>query len=189
MISGDTIMDQLGKKAEEKIKDWLNHAELGYSFDRVPDQLTGYYGSSNICDFMCYKYPNQYYIESKATEHDRFDFAMLTDIQYNGLLSKSGIPGAYGLVIVLFATYKRAFILDIRDIQKSIDNGQKSVNIKKCDAWTIPSVEIPTIPNNRKKLLDYTGELQYLVSILDLQHNMKGDGDEALHKSYDQQVI
>lgn len=182
------MTDDIGKKAEAKIQEWLDRPEDGYSFDRIKDQMTGFYGSSNICDFTCYKSPDMYYIESKATTHDRFDFNMLTDIQYNGLIAKSGIPGVYGLVIVLFTEFKRAFILDIRDIQKSIDQGKKSINIKKIDTWGIPYVEIPTVPNTRKKMLDYQGELSYLVSMIELQHNVKGDDDEALHKSYGRNI-
>ena len=57
----------VGKEAEAKITDWLNKPELGYSFDRIPDQMNGRYGSSNICDFTCFKSPSMYDIESKAT--------------------------------------------------------------------------------------------------------------------------
>ena len=32
--------DGLGKKAEQKIKEWLDRPEDGYSFDRIPDQMT-----------------------------------------------------------------------------------------------------------------------------------------------------
>ena len=152
--------DGLGKKAEEKIKQWLNAPEDGYSFDRIPDQLTGFYGvSRNICDFICFKYPNQYYIESKSLWGSRFDFNRLTDTQYNGLLAKSAIPGVYGVVIVLFASHKRAFLLDIRQIKAMIDTGKKSINIDKIDKWNFAYSEIPTEPS-RKSLLDYTGKLE-----------------------------
>ena len=155
--------DGLGKKAEDKIKQWLDKPENGYSFDRFYDQMTGYFMTSrNICDFVCYKYPNQYYLESKATYEDRFNFSMLTETQHDGLLQKSNIHGVYGLVIVLFATYQKAFILDIRDIKKLEDDGKKSLNIKKIDKWNIPYIEIPTIAS-RKLLLDYDGDLQSLV--------------------------
>ena len=30
----------LGKKAEAKIKEWLNKPEEGFCFDRIPDQMT-----------------------------------------------------------------------------------------------------------------------------------------------------
>jgi len=157
--------DNLGKQAEQKIKEWLNHPENGYCFDRIPDQMTGYYMvSRNVSDFICYKYPNFYYIESKCTEHDRFSFDQLTDTQRNGLRMKTEIPGVYGLVIVLFATYKRAFIFNIKDIADLVNEDTaelkvKSVNIKKIDKWSIPYIEIETLPS-RKALLDYTGELR-----------------------------
>lgn len=148
----------LGKKAEGKIKEWLDRPEDGYSFDRIKDQMTGFYGSSNICDFTCFKSPYMYYIESKATWEDRFDFNMLTQTQHDGLLVKSNISNVFGIVIVLFASYKRAFIFDIRHIAKLESEGIKSLNIKKIDKWVIPYQEIQTVPS-RKQLLDYTGDL------------------------------
>ena len=156
----------VGKKAEAKIKEWLNRPEAGYSFDRIYDQLSGFYGSSNICDFDCYKYPYMYYIESKATYADRFDFSMLSDVQRNGLVQKDKIEGVYGLVIVLFAEYQRAFILSATDIQRCIDeNITKSLNIKKIDKRPIKAAEIRTIPS-KKQLLDYEGDLYEYVQLL-----------------------
>lgn len=154
----------VGKKAEEKIRQWLDRPEEGYSFDRIPDQMTGKWGSKNICDFTCFKSPYMYYIESKATYEDRFDFSMLSDTQYEGLLEKSKIHNVFGIVIVLFATYQRAFILDIRDIAKHRENGQKSLNIKKINKWPdyIKYFEITTVPNKRKFYLDYIGDLPVL---------------------------
>lgn len=152
--------DLLGKKAEEKISEWLDKPDEGYCFDRIPDQMTGFYGSKNICDFTLFKSPYKYYIESKATWEDRFDFVNISETQHDGLLDKSKIHNVFGLIVLLFATYKRAFILDIRDIKKLEDSGKKSLNIKKLDKWGIPSIEIETIPNNRKNLLDYTGKFE-----------------------------
>ena len=154
--------DKLGKKAEDKITEWLDRPEEGYSFDRLPDQMSGLYGSCNICDFTLFKMPHQYYIESKATWEDRFDFSRITEYQYTHMLEKSQIEGVFSYVIVLFASYKRAFIFDIRDIDKSINDGKKSVNIKKIDKWTIPYIEIKTVPS-RKNLLDYDREFSNTV--------------------------
>jgi recombination protein U len=155
--------DDLGKKAEKKIKEWLDRKEDGYSFDRIPDQLSGFYGSSNICDFQCYKCPYQYYIESKATWHDRFEFNKITDKQLNEVADKSFIEGVFGLCIVLFAAHQRAFIFNMQDIRSCIENNiTKSLNIKKIDKWPIKFAEIKTILS-RKELLDYTGELDDYV--------------------------
>lgn len=151
------------KDAEQKIQQWLDRPEDGYSFDRIPDQMSGHYMvSRNICDFVCYKYPYIYYIESKMTYKDRFDFSMILDHQHDGLLKKANIPGCRGWVIVLFASYKRAFKLNIKDIAELESQGIKSINITKIDKWKIRYKEIQTIPNNRKKFLDYTGEVEDL---------------------------
>lgn len=162
-----SLGSEIGKKAEDKIKEWLDRPDDGISYTRLFDQLSGFYQTSrNICDFIVYEYPYQYFIESKATYGDRFDFSMIQPHQKDGLLMKSKIYGCFGLIIVLFATYKRAFILDIRDINDMITNGKKSINIKKINKWFeqgMPYIEISTIPNSRKKLLDYTGDIEDLV--------------------------
>lgn len=173
-----------GKKAEQKIREWLDRPQDGYSFDRIPDQMNGFYQvSRNICDFACYKFPYMYYIESKCTYNDNIPFSCLTDKQRDGLLLKSQINGTYGFVIVLFQSYKRAFVFNIQDIVELIDTesslselfiklnnsktiGQlkiKSLNIKKIDKWPIPYKEIKTIPNNRKEFLDYEGEIEEYI--------------------------
>ena len=151
-------MSDLGKDAEAKIKQWLDRPEEGYCFDRIPDQMTGFYGSTNICDFTLFKAPSFYYIESKATWADNFPFSMLTNYQHDEMLKKSKIQGVRSFVIVLFATHQRAFILDIRDIEAQVQSkGPKSLNIKKINKRTIPYIEIPTVPS-KKRLLDYSKE-------------------------------
>lgn len=155
------IYDDLGKKAEQKIREWLDRPEEGYCLDRIPDQMTGFYGSKNICDFVLFKSPNVYYIESKATWSDRFNFSMITEYQYKSLLQKSKIQNVYGIIIILFAEKQRAFIIDINEINKLKSIGKKSINIKKIDEWGIEYTEIQTIPS-RKAILDYTGDFQVI---------------------------
>lgn len=148
---------QLGKKAEAKVKEWLNKPEEGFCFDRIPDQLTGFFGSSNICDFVLYRYPHLYYIESKATFEDRFDFSMFTSTQHDEMIKKAHIEGVISYAVVLFASYKRAFLINMLDIESLEKQKIKSLNIKKIAKWKIPYIEIQTIPS-RKELLDYDFE-------------------------------
>ena len=148
---------EFGKAAEAKIREWLDKPDKGYSFDRIPDQMSGFYQSCNICDFTLFRSPNMYYIESKATFNDRFDFNRITDYQKKHLLDKSNISNVYGCIIVLFASYKRAFVFNIKHIAYLESKDKHSLNIKKLSSWSIPYKEIETIPNSRKKLLDYTG--------------------------------
>ena len=172
-FKGDNMSEDLGKKAERKIREWLNRPEEGYCLDRVVDQMSGFYGGRNICDFTLFKSPNFYYIESKATYHDRFDFSMLTEYQHDNMLAKSSIQSVYCWVIVLYASYQRAFIFDIRDIKKLEDEGTKSLNIKKIDKWGIRYTEIQTIRNSRKQLLDYTGEIEnYIESLMNTESDI-----------------
>ena len=152
--------DGLGKEAEKKIQEWLDRPEDGYSFDRLYDQMNGFYGSKNICDFTCFRSPYYYYIESKATWEDRFSFSMISENQHSKMLEKSRISGVYALIIILFASHKRAFVFRIEDIDKLEQQGVKSLNIKKIAKWPIRYKEITTIPNSRKKHLDYEGELE-----------------------------
>jgi hypothetical protein len=161
--------DGLGKAAEAKIREWLDRPDFGYSFDRIPDQLSGMYGSKNICDFTLFKYPEYWYIESKATWDARFSFDMITSYQLENMLKKSDIPHVHSIIIILFATQKRAFIIDIREIDKLLRRGIKSININKLQKWCelFKYVEIDTVPNNRKKLLDYTGEIDEYLNKID----------------------
>ncbi len=158
----------LGKKAEGKVREWLDLPESGHDFNRIPDQLSGFYGSKNICDFYMYKYPYMYYIESKASYNDNMQFSMITEYQRTEMYKRSKIFGVRSIVVFLYATYKRAFILDIRDIQHQLDDpkGAKSLNIKKIEKWPVPHVEIPTV-HSRKELLDYTGDIEELTSQLE----------------------
>lgn len=152
------IYDNLGKKAEAKIKSWLDRPMDGYCLDRIYDQTSGYYGIRNVSDFTLFISPNYYYIESKSTHEDRFNFSLISDYQYMELLKKSKIANVYGLIIVLFYTQKRAFIFNIKDIDRlQTEQDKHSLNIKKIDKWNIPYVEIQTIPS-KKDLLDYTGD-------------------------------
>lgn len=106
-----------------------------------------------------------YYIESKCTENSRFDFSMITEYQYESLMDKSKIEGCYGWIIILFATHKRAIVLDITTVDSIIASGKKSVNIDKINSWGFPYCEIKTIPNSRKKMLDYVGEIEDYIPI------------------------
>lgn len=63
------------------------------SVDRIHDQTTGFKGSSNICDFIVYRKPHEYYIECKTVHGNVLPFTNITENQWNGLLEKSKIRG------------------------------------------------------------------------------------------------
>ena len=69
------------------------------SIDRLHDQTTGFKGSQNICDFIVYREPYEYYFECKSVHGNILPLSNITDTQWNGLLEKSKIEGVFAGVI------------------------------------------------------------------------------------------
>ena len=87
-----------GKKFEDAIREAFEKVP-GVSIDRLHDQTTGWKGSSNICDFIVYREPYEYYFECKSVHGNTLPFSNITETQWNGLLEKSKIEGVFAGVI------------------------------------------------------------------------------------------
>lgn len=88
-----------GKQFEQVIKESFEKVP-NVSVDRLHDQTTHWKGSSaNICDFIVYKEPYEYYIECKSVHGNTLPFSNITETQWNGLLEKSKIKGVFAGVI------------------------------------------------------------------------------------------
>ena len=66
-----------GKDFEAVVKDCFLTVP-GVSIDRLHDQMTGFKGSTNICDFIVYKEPYEYYFECKAVHGNTLPFSNIT---------------------------------------------------------------------------------------------------------------
>lgn len=88
-----------GKDFEYVFKECCEKVD-GVSIDRLHDQTNGFAGSSNICDFIVYKKPYEYYFECKSIHGNTFPLSNLTDKQYKGLLEKSKIQGVNAGVVI-----------------------------------------------------------------------------------------
>lgn len=91
-------MQNRGKKFEAVIRQAFEKIP-NVSIDRLHDQTMGYKGSQNICDFIVYKKPYEFYFECKSVHGNTLPFTNITDTQWDGLLEKSKIPGVYAGVI------------------------------------------------------------------------------------------
>ncbi len=69
------------------------------SIDRLHDQTTGWKGSTNICDFIVYREPYEYYFECKSVHGNTLPFRNISATQWNGLLEKSKIEGVFAGII------------------------------------------------------------------------------------------
>ena len=87
-----------GKQFEEVVKEsFLKLSDV--SIDRLHDQTNGFLGSKNICDFIVYRKPYEYYIECKSVHGNTLPFTNITDRQWNGLLEKAQINGVFAGIL------------------------------------------------------------------------------------------
>lgn len=115
-----------GKQFEKVIQRSLEKVDTA-SVDRVHDQTTGYRGSSNICDFIVYRYPNQFYFECKSVHGNTLSFSNITDKQWQGLLEKSKIRGVRAGIICWWVDRDKTAFIDIRLLELLKDWGRKSI--------------------------------------------------------------
>ena len=92
------MTENRGKKFEQVIRQAFEKVP-NVSIDRLPDQTNGFKGSQNICDFIVYREPYEYYFECKSVHGASLPFSNITDTQWNGLLQKSQIEGVTAGII------------------------------------------------------------------------------------------
>ena len=119
-----------GKKFEEVIKHSFEQVK-DVSIDRLHDQTTHWKGSQNICDFIIYKKPFEYYIECKSTNSTSFYLENITDTQWDGLKKKSQIHGVFAGVIVWYVQKDVTVYLPIQFLQFHWDNGYRGLSLAR----------------------------------------------------------
>lgn len=125
-----------GKQFEEVIKQsFLKVKDV--SIDRLHDQTTHFKGSSaNICDFIVYRKPYEYYIECKTvhgntipiyTPNDDRKYGAFTNKQWEGMLEKSHIPGVTAGAIIWFIDKDTTVYYPIQILEEIRNLGKKSI--------------------------------------------------------------
>ena len=149
-----------GKQFEKVIQKGFE--KLPYvTIDRQADPTSGYMGVRTYCDFIVYRYPNQYFIECKAISGNTLNFDHhITLNQWNGLWERSQVEGVIAGVMVWFTEHGVMGFLDIRVLHEMQAKGLKSFNIKDFSAYRAGIIPIGGI---RKRILydyDLAGFLQ-----------------------------
>ena len=153
-----------GKKFERIIKDAFESVP-GVSIDRVHDQTTKYKGSKNICDFIVYKEPYEYYIECKSVKGNTLPFSNITDAQWEGLLMKSEIEGVRAGVICWWIEHDRTIYIPIQELDLMRSVGIKSLRwdeIDDCDGDTL-MLEIKA----RKKKVYFEYDMKEFLEVME----------------------
>lgn len=140
------MTSNIGKNFEERFKlDWQDSFPNG-TIDRLYDSMSGYLSISTVSDFICYNYPNIYYIECKAHKGASLPFTNIT--QYVKISMKVGIKGVRAGIVLWLYEKDRVFYIPVSTIQQMKKDGEKSVGIRSLSKYDI--IEIPS-----KKLKTY----------------------------------
>ena len=132
----------LGKKFEAHFKkNWIDTVPESFIY-RLNDQMSGYMGSSNISDFICYKKPELFLIECKAHSGNTFPFSAFR--QYEDLSHWSNLDGVHPGVILWLYDHDVIIWVPIKTFMKLKSEDKKSFNIKYLGNPDYESVIIPT---------------------------------------------
>ena len=137
-----------GKQFEEIVKEGFERVPM-LSIDRIPDQMSGRKGSTNICDFVAYKLPYIYYLECKTTYGNTLPFSNITDNQWKGLLNKSHYPGVFAGIICWWIDRDVTLYIPIETLQTMKMNGCKSI---RYDIGMETSLEVYRIDSIKKRV-------------------------------------
>ena len=122
-----------GKKFEDVIREAFEKVP-GVSIDRLHDQTTKFKGTSaNICDFIVYREPYEYYFECKSVHGNTLPFRNISATQWNGLLEKSKIEGVFAGIICWFIENEVTCFIPIQLLVELKNGGHKSINVKDVD--------------------------------------------------------
>lgn len=147
------MSNNYGKAFEQKFKEDFKKTFPKGSIDRIYDSVLGYKSISNVADFICYVYPNIYYIELKSHKGASIPFENIT--QYEKLKYKVGIPGVRAGVILWLYEKDKVLYIPVSTITKMKEDGKKSVGIKAfSDGYIL--YEIPSIKKRVFMDTDYS---------------------------------
>ena len=169
------MAENKGKKFEQVIKESIERVPTA-TVDRIPDQVTKFKGSSNICDFIAYCYPHQYYLECKSVHGNTLSissvpklgkdgelhgfYGNIRDNQWEGLLEKSKCYGVVAGVICWWIDKDITLFLPIQTLKQLYDEGHKSV---RYDAYTYNNVLV--IGGEKKRVyFDYDMETFFEIN-------------------------
>ena len=115
-----------GKDFEKVIREAFEEVP-NVSVDRLHDQMNGFAGSVNICDFIVYKKPYIYYIECKSVHGNTLSFSNITRNQWQGLLEKSKIDGVLAGILCWWVDKDITKFIPIQFLQTAKEKGFVSI--------------------------------------------------------------
>ena len=106
---------------------------------RLHDQTSGFKGSTNLCDFIVYRYPRLYLIECKSIHGNTFPLANITDNQWR-MAEFEELNGVYAGIICWFVDKDVTGFFPIHQLKELKESGRKSVRYDEI-YYPIPGVK------------------------------------------------
>lgn len=150
-------MTNYGKKFEQQVKSDLLKSFPNSFVLRLPDQQSGYYGTSqNICDFILFTNKTLFLLECKSHKGNTFPLSNLT--QFGKLQQYKNVNDLKAGVIIWFIDHDKVVYVPIQNVIQMIDDGSKSINIKDSDKY----IELPSQKKKTFLNTDYTKLLEVI---------------------------
>ena len=154
-------MADKGKQFELKFRqNWQDTVPDSFCY-RLNDQMSGFMGSSNVSDFICYKKPDLFLIECKKHLGNTLPFSAFR--QYEGLTQYADVEGVHAGVVCWFEDHDKVLWIPIQTFMKLKSEDKKSFNIKDKDKYEcleLPSKKLRTFMNT-----DYSALIDYYKAI------------------------
>lgn len=137
-----------GKQFEEQIRQAFEMIP-DTSVTRLIDPQNGYAGVRNICDYIVYHHPTQFFIECKScygntlsihSNDPKKKYGAITNNQWEGLEEMSKIKGVVAGYMIWFIDHDRTIFVPAQSMIVHRELGEKSYNIGK--QWDSDYTEI-----------------------------------------------
>lgn len=147
-----------GKKFEAKLKEDFQKIPGAFIY-RLPDQMNGFMGARNVGDFLGYVFPHLFLLEAKTTSGNTFPIGNFTQLEKQK--EYDNIPGLRKGVVIWFTEKDRIIYVPMKTIEKMIQDGKKSVNIRLIDDEAYDFVDIPSV----KKRVFFDSDYSVLLNL------------------------
>lgn len=115
-----------GKAFEKQVRDGFEKVP-DTTVTRLLDPQAGYAGVRNICDFIVYHNPHQYFIECKSCYGNTLPFSNITKNQLDGLLEMSKVSGVKAGYLIWFIDHQRTVYASAQLVEIYKNRGKKSL--------------------------------------------------------------
>lgn len=93
--------------------------------NRLKDPVGGQAGVRNICDFIVYQFPYNYYFELKSRQGNTLNFKEISSNQWAGLYKKGSKGGNIPGVIVQYTDHNEVYFVHIYELLALRDTHKK----------------------------------------------------------------